>query len=91
MTKKQNDTQAKPSVLSAGALRAARRLLRAAQSAGTELNMYDEEIAKIIDRETGVGGLLEAAKLAIGYLHNYPGAQDILKQAITKCKGKGSE
>ena len=39
--------------------------LRAAQSAGTELNMYDEEIAKIIDRETGVAELLEAAKAVL--------------------------
>ena len=92
-----------PSKPSAGALRAARRLLRVAQSAGTELNMYDEEIAKIIDRETGVAELLEAARHVIPLLHRLnmddcpldrwgPKATHQLEQAIAKCEsGAGSE
>ena len=87
------DTQPKPS---AGALRAAREIL----------DTDHQLAAQIIDRETGVGELLEATKaLRIAAIdtgltqEQEDDNQDVqlvdavlaVEQAIAKCEGKGSE
>ncbi len=88
MTKKQSNTQAKPSVPSAGALRAAVAL--------NEDGRWDEQVmAEIIDHETGVAKLLKAAEKAFDYLQgvrsgNVWEESDIverLNQAISKATG----
>jgi len=100
------DTQAKPST---GALRAADILWReyvigTPQADGGILFPGTHRLAKIIDRETGMAGLLEAAKEALIVLDELVDEvedmqeyklqrpiEERLRQAISKCEGKGSE
>ena len=94
----------KPSAgASPGALRAARKI---AERTLRTLQGWDEQTwvdiaAEIIDRETGVAELLEAAKFALTTLDYYDQQAEFgfhgplrkkLKQAIAKCEsGTGSE
>ena len=100
------DTQAKPS---AGALRAAKALLldlddRRGFVLGDIpeyiMEQWREQWRDIIDRETGVAGLLEAAKEYAQHAvkppwESRPFDHDVwlkrLEQAIARCEGKGSE
>ena len=92
--------QTKPST---GALRTARKIaertLRTLQ--GWDGQTWVDIAAEIIDRETGVAELLEAAKFALTTLDYYDQQAEFgfhgplrkkLKQAIAKCEsGTGSE
>ncbi len=90
---------------SAGALRAASKFARHSEHIyrwRSEPQDAERELAEIIDHETGMAELLEAAKEAKAHLEgggNYAirnsDAIDatilMLEQAIAKCEGKGSE
>ena len=95
-----------PTKPSAGAIRAqeAIRKLLASAYLYPEHDDFDGTVAKIIDRETGVAGLLEAAKEALIVLDELVDEvedmqeyklqrpiEERLRQAISKCEGKGSE
>jgi hypothetical protein len=71
--------------------------LRAAKAIGTALHTHDvgtfyafDGMAKIIDRETGVAELLEAAKVALQYFRgkheNADASASKLQQAIAKAE-----
>ncbi len=95
--KTQKNLPTKPSAPSPGALRAANAL--AGLATNTSANIHS--VALIIDRETGVAELLEAAKFALTTLDYYDQQAEFgfhgplrkkLKQAIAKCEsGTGSE
>ena len=101
MTKKQSDTQ--PTRPSEGAWRAAETLINSnlvqSQGISNALRLARKvDTAEIIDRETGVAELLEAAKNIInnvrGEIHLVEGSlfYNALKQVIAKCEsGTGSE
>lgn len=81
---------------SAGALRAADRIRdllekwNSLEITKIGATFYQEETARIIDRETGVAELLEAAKIALQYFRgkheNADASASRLKQAIAKCE-----
>ncbi len=92
-----------PTKPSAGALRAADRIRDLLEDCGSlkianstiGATPFQEGVAEIIDRQTGVAELLEAAKAAIDFLWKERGQivgiadvklSEALRQAITKCE-----
>jgi len=80
--------------VSAGALRAAREILESIivftsePASSTQLEEATSGAAEIIDRETGVAELLEAAKEYVRYSSGQLWELKRLEQAIAKCEGK---